>query len=390
MATFGLIPGWLRQALAALRTTRKKTLVVLFQRGAADGLNIVVPFRDPIYVRSRPSIKQDDPTREKGVIDLDSQFGLHHNLKSLIPLWKEGRFAIVNAVGSPNSTRSHFDAQDYMESGTPGVKNTEGGWLNRALELQRKKDVDQLEAVAIAQRLPLTLRGTFPALALKDIQSFSIRADEAVATSFETMYEQTIDALLSSAGENTRATMKILKGLPKPSAEEREKMGYPKGPMGRDFSEMARLIKAQVGLKVGLLELGGWDHHTNEQRRLANLLGNYGQTISAFYRDIGDLSEDVLLVTMTEFGRTVQENGNQGTDHGHASIMFLFGGKVKGGKIFGRWPGLEKENLFEGRDLQVTTDFRQVLSDTLKDHMGIDASSKVFPGFRQSTPVGLF
>jgi len=390
VAGLGALPAWVVQAAQGLGKKTRKTLIILFQRGAADGLNIVVPFRDSIYQKARPSIRLEDPGRKGGVIDLDGQFGLHPQLASLVPLWKQGRFAIVQAAGSPDSTRSHFDAQDYMESGTPGIKNTADGWLNRALVSSPGEGKNPLSAVAISNRLPRMLRGDQPVMVTSNIDQLR-NGGQAAGGSFEEMYEDSIDALLSGAIHDVKEAKQALLKLPPGGPADLEQAGYPKGKTGKDFSQLARLIKADVGLRFGFLDMGGWDHHVNEgstEGILAKRLQEYGQGLAAFYNDIGDRAEDVVVVTMTEFGRTIEENGDAGTDHGHASVMFLFGGKLKGGKVYGRWPGLEKENRFEERDLAVTTDFRQVLSEVLKSHLGVSNLPKVFPGFQPLSPLG--
>ncbi len=389
VAGLGFLPRWAAAAAAGLAGTRRKVLVVLFQRGAADGLNIVPPFLDAEYKKYRPSIRIDDPSKkEAGAIDLDGRFGLHPKLADLLPMWKAGRFAIIHAAGSPDGTRSHFDAQDYMESGTPGAKTTEDGWLNRALRARGEAE-GAVNAVAIAPRLPLTLRGAYPALALQSADQLKQGAD--MADSFEALYDDAVDAMLTGAVRDLGEARKTLASLAKEERDAAQDLSYPKGRAGRDLHELARIIKADVGLKVGFAEMGGWDHHLNEgaaEGLLAQRLQELGGSIAAFYRELGDRAEDVLLLTMTEFGRTLEENGNRGTDHGHASVMLAFGGKVKGGRVHGAWPGLAREQLFEGRDLQVTTDYRRVVAEVLGRHFGLGDLSKVFPG-ADLPPVGL-
>ena len=388
VAGLGALPHWIRRAGAALDSRRKKILIVLFQRGAADGLNIVPPFLDPIYVRSRPSIRIQDPTRgTEGAIDLDGRFGLHPRLAPLMPLWKTGRFAIVQAAGSHDPTRSHFDAQDFMESGTPGIKSTETGWLNRTLSAGKFRR-DPLAAVSITPRLPRSMRGPFP---VQSAQSADELKGGPAADTFESLYEEAADTLLAGAAKELAEASQLARKLPKFDPTELERAGYPKGRIGRDFFELARLILSDVGLRIGFLEAGGWDHHFNEgssEGQLARRLDEVGTSIAAFFRQLGDRSEDVLLVTMTEFGRTIEENGNGGTDHGHAGVMMLFGGALRGGKVYGRWPGLEPERRFEGRDLEVTTDFRQVLGEVVDKHLGLRQLTAVFPG-GPFAPLGL-
>jgi uncharacterized protein (DUF1501 family) len=377
LAGWALAPKWARAAAAAGRGSRK-ILVVLFQRGAADGLNIIPPYADPAYRKARPSIRIMEPGRPEGALDLDGTFGLHPRLSPLLPLWKEGRFAVVHAAGSPDATRSHFDAQDCMESGTPGLKATQDGWLNRALTAG-KVPREALAAVALAGRTPRTMQGAYPVMAVSSADQ--LRGGGASADSFETVYEDAVDDLLSGPARDLGRARKAVAGLDKADGRAVEARGYPKGKLGRDFFEVARLIKADVGLRVGFLEAGGWDHHFNEgstQGQLARRLEELGGSIAAFYKDLGSAGDSVLLLTMTEFGRTLEENGNGGTDHGHGSVMTLFG-PVKGGKVHGRWPGLGERSLYEARDLAVTTDYRSVVSEVLRGHLGLTDLSAVFP-----------
>lgn len=376
-ASLGM-PAWARAAADAARRSGK-TVVVLLQRGAMDGLNVVVPFGDAVYRKARPTIGLPPPGRDGGVLDLDGTFGLHPKLAALLPLYRRGAVAFVQAAGSPDGTRSHFDAQDYMESGTPGVKNTEDGWLNRALTA-RKLARDPLAAVAIVSRPPRILGGSFPVTALS-------RADELqgapLEDSLEALYDGAVDDLLSGAARDLGAARRELDGLSKAPPDAPQRAGYPKGRVGRDLFELARVLKADLGTRVGFVEAGGWDHHFNEggsEGQLAKRLEELGGAIAAFYEDLGSRGQEVLLMTMTEFGRTVEENGNRGTDHGHASVMMLVGGTVKGGKVYGRWPGLDPAARFESRDLQVTTDFRRVAGEALVRHLGLKDLDAVFPG----------
>ncbi len=381
-ATLGAAPAWAARAMAAAERLKKRTLVVLFQRGAADGLNIVPPFGDPHYRRARPSIRVEDTRGKDGALDLDGNFGLHPALEGLMPLWREKRMAIVHAAGSHDPTRSHFDAQDYMESGTPGLKSTPDGWMNRTLGLWSGTSKNPMSAVAIARRLPRALRGEHAALAFPDVERF--RKGGRLAASFEEMYEEAVDAVLTGAAHDVAEAARALRGVP---SGEGGRSGAAK-----DLGEVARLVKADLGLRLAFLEMGGWDHHAREggaEGLLARRLTELGEGVAGFYRDLGDRSEEVLLVAMTEFGRTLQENGNLGTDHGHASAMFLFGGSLRGGRVYGSWPGLSREQLFEGRDLAVTTDFRQVLGEALGGHLGLSDLAGVFPGFTPGPALGL-
>jgi uncharacterized protein (DUF1501 family) len=391
-----VIPSFLTRAVyaseAAGVTAGKKRLVVLFQRGAADGLNIVVPHGEQAYYSMRPSIAIPRPRGSEGAIDLNGFFGLHPSMTSFKPLWDSGHLAIVHAAGSPDNTRSHFDAQDYMESGTPGLKATEDGWLNRAIVGINEEKPSPFRAVAMGGALPRTLAGSAPAVAMGNIREFAVGgrgpAGNVASSSFEAMYEQSVDTVLHGTGNETFEAVKMLKSadpekyVPAPGAK------YPNGRFGDSLRQVAQLIKANLGVEVAFADIGGWDNHVNEgsvQGQIANLTREFSQAISAFWTDLGDLGEDTVIVSMSEFGRTARENGNRGTDHGHANVMFVLGGPVKGGKVYGQWPGLQQEHLYEGRDLAVTTDFRQVLSEAVYRHLGNKELEKVFPSFDKAS-----
>jgi uncharacterized protein (DUF1501 family) len=381
------IPSFLtRAALGAVEPgTRNKRLVVIFQRGAADGLNIVVPHGEPQYYAMRPSIN----IPRKAVLDLDGFFGLHPGLASFRPLWQQRHLAIVHAAGSPDPTRSHFDAQDFMESGTPGVKVTDDGWLNRSLHaMSPPSPKSAFRAIALGPSLPRILSGAEPAVALNNINDFSIGGRNSkgspAANAFEAMYDHSVDSVLHGTGEETFDAVKMLKAANPGKYTPASGANYPKGRFGDSLRQLAQLIKANLGVQVAFADIGGWDHHVNEgstEGQIANVLSEFSQSIAAFWTDLGDLGEDTVVVTMSEFGRTARENGNRGTDHGHANVMFVLGGPVKGGRVYGRWPGLDQSQLYEGRDLALTTDFRQVIGEAVARHMGNQKLASVFPGF---------
>ena len=333
-----------------------------------------------------PSPTHSSDTREDAAIDLDGFFGLHPALAPLKPLYDAHHLAIVTAVGSPDPTRSHFDAQDFMESGTPGLKATPDGWLNRALSPERGKS-SPVRAVALGALLPRSLRGQTPAVAVNNLADFRVR-DPTAAASFAAMYAATPDLLLRSAGQETVAAVAVLESLAKQPYQPAVGVQYPRGRFGDSLEQIARLIKAEVGVEAAFTDIGGWDHHVNEvgptasQGLLATLLRDYGQALAAFWQDLGDRMSDVVLVTMSEFGRTARENGNRGTDHGHANVMFVMGGDVRGGKVYGPWPGLEEHQLYEARDLALTTDFRDVLGELVYSHLGNRSIESVFPGYK--------
>jgi uncharacterized protein (DUF1501 family) len=407
----GFLPGFLRRSSAALaegtpRTGRGRVLVVVFMRGAVDGLNVVVPHGDADYYAARPGIAVARPgasalrpaANEAASLDLDGHFGFHPRLAPLKTLFDARELAVVHAVGSPDNTRSHFDAQDYMESATPGVRSTPDGWLNRYLQLGHTAASTPFRGVAVAQRAPRSLQGAAPTLVLDDIASFHLGPRggpspqaEAYSAEVERMYASTRDALLAASAREMfqaiRELDRVEAGAAPPAGAE-----YPRGPLGKSLGEVATLIKAWVGLEIAFVEVGGWDHHVNEgsvDGQLARNLEPFASALAAFRKDLGARMEDVLLLTMSEFGRTVHENGNRGTDHGHGNVMLALGSGVRGGKVYGAWPGLRSSALFEGRDLAVTTDFRDVLSEALVRHLGCADPAPVFPGFRISREPSL-
>lgn len=381
------LPSFLQRAVAESASPNKKKMVVLFQRGAMDGLNVVVPFAEPNYYRLRPTIAIPQPQSGSldAALDLDGFFGLHPSLQPLQPLFQSGQLAVVQAVGSPDPTRSHFDAQDFMESGTPGVKATEDGWLNRAMQSMPEESSSPFRAVAFGPYLPRTLSGSAPAVAIPDLKQFKMYGpQQTVEGGFEAMYAQTVDQALRGVGTETFEAIDQLKKINPDTYQPENGAQYPTSRFGKSLMEIAELFKADVGLEVAFLDSGGWDHHVNEggvQGQLSNLLRDLGQGIAAFHQDMGDRMGDVVFVSMSEFGRTAHENGNRGTDHGHANCMFVMGGDVKGGKVYTRWPGMNDGQLYQDRDLAVTTDYRSVLSEIMMKHMGDRDMKTVFPGF---------
>jgi uncharacterized protein (DUF1501 family) len=391
MVGMSAMPAFLQRAAAATAMPNKKQLVVLFQRGAADGLNIVVPFGEQNYYRLRPSIAIPQPRRGGAdtAIDLDGFFGLHPSLALLETLFHRNQLAIVHAAGSPDPTRSHFDAQDFMESGTPGLKSTEDGWLNRALETIPEENASPFRAVAMGLNLPRMLNGGAPAIALPDLKQFKVMAQapgsgRVVEGGFEAMYAQTVDQALRGTGTETFEAIDLLRKADPAKYQPENGAQYPASRLGQSLQQIGQLLKADIGVEVLFLDCGGWDNHVNEggvQGQLANLLKDMGQGIAAFHQDLGDRMQNIVFVTMSEFGRTAKENGNRGTDHGHANCMFVMGGDVKGGQVYGKWPGLNEHQLNEGRDLALTTDFRSVLGEVLAKHLGVGNLKSVFPGF---------
>ena len=390
-------PSFLERAvLAQMRERitggRRKTLIAIFQRGAVDGLNMVVPFGERNYYDLRPSIAIPKPESgsAEAAINLDGFFGLHPALGSLKPLWDSKRLGIVHAVGSPDNTRSHFDAQDYMESATPGVKSTADGWLNRYLQSKADPARSLFRAVSLTQTMPRILQGKAPTLAISNLADFTIRAGRSSASvqgGFEAIYDQTVNDVLGGTGRETFEAVNYLKQVNPSQYQPENGAQYPRSPFGNSLLQISQLIKAGVGLEVAFTDIGGWDTHVNEgnsRGQLAQRLQDFSGGISALATDLGQRMDDVVILTMSEFGRTVRENGNRGTDHGHANAMFVVGNGVRGGKIYGQWPGLKSEQLYEGRDLALTTDFRDIFGEVAKKHLGTENLQAVFPGYTAS------
>jgi uncharacterized protein (DUF1501 family) len=362
-----VMPNVFVRMAAAGTTAGKKVLVTIFQRGAVDGLNMIVPYGEQAYYAARQSIAIARPGAAGGALDLDGFFGAHPALASLLPHFRNRSAAFVHAVGSPDSTRSHFDAQDFMESGTPGTKSTRDGFLTRALRT-RKAD-SPLRAVAIAPTMPRILAGSSDAIAMTDVARFGLQGDN-----------QALEALYAAG---TFEASKILKAADPSRIRPANGAQYPRGPLGQSLQQIAQLIQSNVGLEVAFADVSGWDTHAGQggaQGQLANNLRQFADAIAAFTQDLGSRMSDVVLVTTSEFGRTVRENGNRGTDHGHATVMMVLGGRVKGGRVYGPWPGLTQ--LYENRDLAMTTDFRDVFGEVLSKHLGVTKLESVFPGYR--------
>ncbi|HEU4982695.1 MAG TPA: DUF1501 domain-containing protein [Acidobacteriaceae bacterium] len=385
-----MVPGFLARAVFAAETSdarAKQRVVVLFQRGAADGLNIVVPHAEGYYYQARSSIAIP---RDR-VLDLDGFFGLHPALAPFKPLWDQKQLAIVHAAGSTDPSRSHFDAQGYMEAGTPGDMATQDGWLNRALQAEDKCPCSDhkhtpFRAVSMGADVALTLRGKVPAVAMSNVGSFSVggRNPNAAFISelFESMYDHSTNSLLRGTGTETFEAIKMLKATDPAHYTPANGAQYPNGRFGDSMRQIAQLLKANLGVEAAFAAIGGWDHHVNEGNvngQLAHSLGDLSQGIAAFWRDMGDEAENVTLVTMSEFGRTVRQNGTGGTDHGHGNVMFVLGGRVRGGKVYGQWPGLNPEQLYQNRDLAITTDYRRVLAEAVWKSLGAQDMNLVFP-----------
>ena len=387
------MPNFLvRSVLAETSRAPGQRLVVIFQRGAADGLNVVVPYREKNYYSMRPSIA----IPQNQVVDLDGFFGLHPSLSAFKPLYNQGQLAIVHACGSPDMSRSHFDAQDFMESGTPGVKSTEDGWLNRALQAEDACDCSRhsqehtaFRALALGADVPRTLAGKIPAIAMSNVNTFTVGArgpaPGPAASAFEAMYAGSGDRIFHAAGDETFEAVKMLREANPAQYTPVAGAVYPNSEFGNNMRQIAQLLKSNLGVEAAFTDVSGWDTHQNQggvNGQLSNRLSDFSASIAAFWRDMGDDAGNITLVTMSEFGRTAHENGTGGTDHGHANAMFVLGGQVKGGKVYGKWPGLDNDQLNEGRDLALTTDYRQVLGEVVTHSLGAENLEVVFPGAR--------
>jgi uncharacterized protein (DUF1501 family) len=401
LVTMGLNPSFLRRTVLDLElpaTAKGKVLICLFQRGAADALNVVVPFGDRDYYALRPRIGIAAPSRGAAgttAIDLDGFFGLHPSLAPLQSLYRDGILAPIHAVGSPSATRSHFDAQDYMESGTPDHKGTRDGWLNRYLATQGTCESQcaptPFRAVSLTQTTPRILQGPQETVAMNSLEEFSVRAAGSDAQRLESLYRTGRADLVHGSGQEMFEAVKMLKAANPQQYRVANGAQYPNSQFGTRLRQISQLIKSDVGLEVAFADVGGWDTHVNQggaTGQLANRLGDFAQSIAALTQDLGDRMDDVVILTMSEFGRMARENGSAGTDHGHAGSMFVIGGKVRGGRVHGRWPGLAREQLFEGRDLALTTDFRSVFGEVVQTHLGLRDTAALFPGFTP-TPLGL-
>lgn len=367
-------------------------LIVVFLRGAVDGLNVVVPWGDTQYYSARPSIAIARPGEQDGAINLDSYFGLHPSLQPLMPYWQDGTLAFVHAVGSPDPTRSHFDAQDYMESGTPGIKGTSSGWLNRLLE-QLPDPRSPVRAINLGETLPRILMGKVSVASYAPAGKNALRARPidypVVSQYFQSMYSGRSDELGKAFNEGLSAHQRLKKDFE--GEMQAANQGAPDARSFKGFgSQIGALFVKEPTVQIGFLAIGGWDTHVNQgggKGQLANKLSTLGQGLAEMVAALGDVYKSTLIVVMSEFGRTVKENGNGGTDHGHGNMMMLLGGGISGRKIYGNWPGLGASRLYEGRDVPVATDFRSVLTAAVGEHMSIARTgmADVFPSFAADT-----
>jgi uncharacterized protein (DUF1501 family) len=395
-AGIGGVPSFIAKAAESRKLwspyKRNKILVCIFQRGAMDGLMAVTPFTDTYLQKARPSLFMSAAkSATRPLIDLDGRFGLHPSMSAFETLFKDKRLAIVHGVGSPNTTRSHFDAQDYMESGTPFKKGTESGWLNRAVGLLGHEVATPFQAVSITSSLPRSFYGDNAAIAISNLEDFSIQlrgnnmAANTAAKSFEDLYDKTSSTLLNKTGKESFEAIKILKSANVKGYIPANGAVYPASPLGNSLRQIAQLIKMDVGTEIAFAECGGWDTHYNQGSdtgTFARNVADLSNAITAFWTDLGQLQDDVEVMTMTEFGRTVHQNGSNGTDHGRGSCMFILGNDVNGGKVHGKVPELSIENLEDNRDLPVTTDFRAVFEEVATAHLKIRDKGTLFPDWK--------
>ena len=394
----GGIPAFIAEAAAQDKIIapyqKRKTLVCIFQRGAMDGLMAVTPFTDEYLKAARPNlfISAAKSNNDRPLIDLDGKFGLHPSMKAFEQVFRDKRLGIVHGIGSPNNTRSHFDAQDYMESGTPFNKSTASGWLNRAVGLLGHEALTPFTAVSLTSAMPRSFYGDNPAIAISNLKDFALQmrgnptSVNMTAKSFEDLYEQTAPGLLKDAGKESFDALKLLQKADVKNYKPAAGAVYPNSVLGNSLKQIASLIKMNVGLEIAFAESTGWDTHVNQGTGngvFARNVTDLSNSMMAFWTDIGSTyQDDVTVMTMTEFGRTVHQNGTGGTDHGRASCNFILGNNVRGGLVHGSMQPLAAENLEDGRDLAVTTDFRNVFSEVADKHLKINNDKVLFPDFK--------
>ena len=401
LALFGIglggIPGFVVDAVANTVNSplykKRKILVCIFQRGAMDGLMAVTPFTDDFLKAARPSLfmtAAKGASNEKPLIDLDGKFGLHPAMAAFEPMFREKRLSIVHGIGSPNNTRSHFDAQDFMESGTPFKKGTTSGWLNRAVGLLGHEATTPFQGVSLTSSLPRSFYGENPAVAIKNLADFNIQlrgnaaGAKMASKSFEDLYDQTSSDLLKNTGKESFEAIKMLQKTDVKNYKPENNVVYPTSALGNSLKQIAQLIKMDVGMEIAFAESGGWDTHFNQGKDtgvFARNVNDLSTCMMAFWNDLAKYQDEVTVMTMTEFGRTVAQNGTGGTDHGRGSCNFILGNSVNGGLVHGLVNPLAKENLEDGRDLAVTTDFRSVFSEVADVHLGIANDKVLFPDF---------
>ncbi len=378
-----------RMAFGATRSARSDLLVVLSLRGGADGLTLVPPLADPAYLAARPDIA----VRTCQALPLDRTFGLHPGLQPLLPFWRDRRLAVVQAVGDADGTRSHFEATDAMERGVSVTSRVTSGWVDRHLSARGLRTTD-FPALAIAGRTPVSLRGPAPDLTTYDVRSLRVNVPTDRRAATERALAEMYAGVAGGYAEAARGTLDALDRFAplrdKPYVP-RAGVRYPDNGLGRSLAQVASVARAGIGLEVACVESGGWDSHTDMGSAASgyarDLVSSLGQALAAFATDLGPLLATTTIVTMSEFGRRVAQNGSLGVDHGHGSAMLVLGGGIRGGKVYGRWPGLAGKQLVDG-DLRVTTDYRDVLGELIQRRLGGGSLASVFPDHRPR-PLGL-
>ncbi|HEY0511571.1 MAG TPA: DUF1501 domain-containing protein [Thermoanaerobaculia bacterium] len=389
------LPQWFpRLAFAApgRASSQRDTLVCIFLRGGADGVSVVVPFGDADYYRNRPTIGIQAPGPGDGrAVDLDGFFGFHPSLGPLKEVWDDGGLAVVQAIGMPINNHSHFDSMDWMERGTPGERRLLSGWIGRHLAAVDATNTSPFRAIGFGDFVQASLRGTVPATALGSIADFHLQGFEDQVTRFQ----GTLAALYSGTTFLDVQALQTFGAVDRLAAVDPTQYGpehgavYPDTDFGNAMKQIGQLIKADLGLEVACVDLGGWDMHDTETAQLPGLLADLGATLHAFYADLHDRMGSITVATMTEFGRRIEENASGGADHGTASFMFLMGGGINGGRVYGSWPTLAPEALADPGDLAVTTDYRTVLSEILERRLGDPQVDQVFPGFAAGGYLGV-
>ena len=387
-------PAWMpRLAFAPARSgVRGDVLVVVFLRGAADGLNMVVPHGEPTYYTNRPTLAIPRPDDRKApgtrrAVDLEGFFGLHPAMASLLPAWQAGHLAVVHACGAPDDSRSHFKAMELMERGLADLRGPASGWINRHLATLDTGNPSPLRAIGFGEAAPRSLRGVIPVSALRSIAEFHLGGEPEIAGMLKGglagLYSG--DDLLAGIGRETLRILETVEQLdPQGYRPGAAQPAYPASDFGAALRQVAMLVRAEVGLEVAAIDLGGWDTHFAQgasDGQMAGLLADLAGGLSALHADLADSLSRLTVVVMTEFGRRVQENASLGTDHGHGSLMLLLGGNVEGGRVHGSWPGLSQGQLFGPGDLAVTTDYREVLAEVCRKRLNNPAADQIFPGF---------
>jgi uncharacterized protein (DUF1501 family) len=362
---------------------KNPVIVFVFLRGAQDGLSLLSPIGEENYFKWRPNIAVAED--KSNALIIDNHFQFHPAMKPLYNQWKNRHLAFITQFGSPDTTRSHFDAQDYFESGTPGEKNTNDGFFNRAITQLKARN--NLSGIALQASMPRILKGPVPTLSIASIKDFHPPKSElskSLGLGFEEMYQLATDKVFRGVGEETFESISTIKA----KINDKPKVDYPKSKLSDQLRDIASLIRADLGLSIAVTEMGGWDTHVNQGSASGQLSKRFEElsgALTSFIEDLGENFKQTVIVTCTEFGRTVKENGNKGTDHGHGSVAMILGARVNGGKLYGQWKELKPENLYEERDIHVTTDFRAVMGTILDKHLGIKDLATIFPGFKSNS-----